>query len=557
MKNKHFITLIITAILILIYIPSQAISSDVFSVNCDKITGGITVTGESDKDGFEYMGIMITKHDVNNDQLTESGMGANVIAMAQAVTENGRFSAVMKLPSQYETGEYNAFITPTSGSTICINFQYYNPNDRAIALNKLNSYTQQESQNFISCIEDAMDIFELTPAYYASNGFDRQELARVMIEIRPENGYASIEQFNKVFYSVEYLIILNSIEKADEVTEFIGKNYEKLGTDVRFNSLKTNVKKIISGQILTADTTTPEKLNALLAEQMPLISFKQAEYWNYYEDYLSLFGDSFALGSDYRKKLSAVSIESVCKGMYLSRSKYESVADIYDDYKAVIDSLYKEKNTSHSTGSGSSGGKSGGVSYPAAYADTEQSQSVDNTASFADLDGYKWAKEAIEGLQKDGVVSGFGNGEFRPYAYVTREEFVKMLCGAFDIKDETASPDFDDVPANAWYYPWIKKAFSGGIVNGIEENNFGTGKNVTRQDLATMAFRAAKLKGTTLEGGELDFSDNSEISAYAYQAVAALVKSGIVSGTDANKFEPLSFATRAETAKILYLLRSK
>ena len=57
----------------------------------------------------------------------------------------------------------------------------------------------------------------------------------------------------------------------------------------------------------------------------------------------------------------------------------------------------------------------------------------------------------IEALAAREIVNGVGNGCFEPNRSVTRAEFAKMLTEAFDLVDEKAETDFDDVSEDKWY----------------------------------------------------------------------------------------------------------
>ena len=83
---------------------------------------------------------------------------------------------------------------------------------------------------------------------------------------------------------------------------------------------------------------------------------------------------------------------------------------------------------------------------------------------------------------------------------------------------------------------------------------FGTGAFITREDMAVIIYNCAKLKGITLKEGSLTVSDKNNISDYAKISVSALLNSGIVNGTGSGEFNPKGFATRAEAAKMIYML---
>lgn len=150
------------------------------------------------------------------------------------------------------------------------------------------------------------------------------------------------------------------------------------------------------------------------------------------------------------------------------------------------------------------------------------------------------------------MINGFGDGTFKPGNKVTREEFVKMLVTAFDLEGDT-DLKFKDVDSTHWAYEYIKKAVSAGVVNGISDTEFGINTAISRQDMAVMAYRAAKKVGklNNIEPDKNNFSDESDIADYAKDAIAYMKSAGIINGVGENMFNPLGTATRAETAVVI------
>ena len=165
---------------------------------------------------------------------------------------------------------------------------------------------------------------------------------------------------------------------------------------------------------------------------------------------------------------------------------------------------------------------------------------------FKDLSGFDWAKDAINNLASKGIVNGVSDSSFNPGGEVKREEFVKMIDTLYTANAEAS--EFTDVNQNEWYAPFINKAVSAGIVKGMSDTVFGLGKGVTREDMAVMILRALKLEANT--SGDA-FSDDSEISSYAKEAVYTLRSKGIISGTGNGNFEPKRIMTRAEAAVLI------
>lgn len=185
--------------------------------------------------------------------------------------------------------------------------------------------------------------------------------------------------------------------------------------------------------------------------------------------------------------------------------------------------------------------------------DEEETQTIkQNNGAFSDIADVEWAKDGIEALSEKNVLSGTGDGRFEPNAPVKREELAKMIVAAFDFSGKENAKSFSDVSDSEWYAEYIAVSNSNGIVNGMDEYSFGTGNNITREELAAMLYRAALLKQKAFEGKKTDFADMSDVAEYAVEAVASLSGAGIISGMENNTFMPREQATRAQAAKLIW-----
>jgi hypothetical protein len=177
---------------------------------------------------------------------------------------------------------------------------------------------------------------------------------------------------------------------------------------------------------------------------------------------------------------------------------------------------------------------------------------------FSDVMKDRWSCLYIESLAKSGIITLPPDALFYPGREVTREEFVKMITGAFSCIDESAEVDFSDVSVSDWFYSYVASAYNQGIVNGISDTEFGSGLKITRQDMAVMAYRAVQKFGRRLDNTDSGerFADDEYIRDYARDAVYAMRAAGIISGTGNGAFEPDMYATREQAAKIIYYLSS-
>ena len=168
---------------------------------------------------------------------------------------------------------------------------------------------------------------------------------------------------------------------------------------------------------------------------------------------------------------------------------------------------------------------------------------------FEDVPPYHWAFKDVTKLQNLNAISGGGNGKFNPDSNITREQFLKILIDGFCIFNEEADINFADVKSGSWYEPYVKTGIATGIVTGKSESTFGIGENITRQDACVMIVRAMVTASDA--NANINFADNSEISAYAKDAVAFLTSKNVISGFDDNTFRPKQLCTKAQAAKII------
>lgn len=174
------------------------------------------------------------------------------------------------------------------------------------------------------------------------------------------------------------------------------------------------------------------------------------------------------------------------------------------------------------------------------------------TTGFLDLDGYGWARDAIEALSAQGVVNGDGNGGFLPNAKITRGDFMLMLYRAYDLQ-AVGGESFPDVPADSYYAQAIAAGKALGIAQGSGGSFRPTG-SISRQEAMTLLYRALQAAGKDLDGsaGALDaFADGDAVADWAVEGVSALVHAGVIQGSE-GRIDPDGTMTRAEMAVALW-----
>lgn len=226
-----------------------------------------------------------------------------------------------------------------------------------------------------------------------------------------------------------------------------------------------------------------------------------------------------------------------------------------DELKRAIDALIPRLSLGNGSGNGtgsyggnSSGGGGGGATvYVPVNEDT-------NKRIFSDLEGYDWAKAAVEVLAENGIINGKTSDTFAPGDYISREELVKMLVSIFGIYDDNAISDFNDLNGH-WSAPYIASAQKYGLVKGVSDKSFGTGMPVNRQDMAVLCYRFMNAFTVKMELTETEeFKDIDSISDYAKEAVTVLKNARVINGKENGVFAPNDYCTRAEAAKVLYYI---
>lgn len=206
----------------------------------------------------------------------------------------------------------------------------------------------------------------------------------------------------------------------------------------------------------------------------------------------------------------------------------------------------------HTGSSGGSGGSGSSVTIaPSTPINNENTSASgdEEKEMFSDVGEEHWAYRDIYYLNKINVLSGDGEGRFNPDKAVTREQFVKMICEAFDYELTSAETEFSDVLSGAWYEKYIAAAVARGIITGTGADTFGVGRQITREDMCVIINRAlGENSAGDLEGS---LSDIDEVSVYAKDSVIYLNSIGVINGFSDGSFRPKNECTRAQAAKII------
>lgn len=174
-------------------------------------------------------------------------------------------------------------------------------------------------------------------------------------------------------------------------------------------------------------------------------------------------------------------------------------------------------------------------------------------STFNDLEGYDWAKDAIETLVAKNIANTIGENQYGPGKNITRADFAMFLIRTLGLSAENTE-NFADVAADAYYAKDVATGRALGILKGVDAQNFNPGAEISRQDMMTICARGIEVAEKMIadEVSALDgFSDKDAIRDYAVDAVRKLVSASIVVGDDTGKINPFGNTTRAEAAVIM------
>lgn len=173
---------------------------------------------------------------------------------------------------------------------------------------------------------------------------------------------------------------------------------------------------------------------------------------------------------------------------------------------------------------------------------------------FGDVKSADWFYNDVKYVYEKGMMAGTAADVFAPNATTTRAMIVTILYRLEGSPAVTGTSAFVDVPAGQWYTDAVNWAAANQIVKGTSATTFAPNDSITREQMAAILYRYAQYKGydvtkkTDLSG----YSDNSQVSAYAKDALAWANAAKLINGVTNTTLAPQGNATRAQVSAILH-----
>ena len=172
---------------------------------------------------------------------------------------------------------------------------------------------------------------------------------------------------------------------------------------------------------------------------------------------------------------------------------------------------------------------------------------------FDDVPEGHWADKAIHNAAALELVKGVGNNKFDMVSPMSRGQLATVLHRLSQGKTDYETT-FQDVAEGKYYTEGVAWAAKAGVVTGYTADIFAPEDVITREQLAVMLARYAKLIGmdTKADAKSLDqFADGKNTGSWAVDGVAWCVENGILQGKGGNVLDPTTNVTRAEVAVML------
>lgn len=171
-----------------------------------------------------------------------------------------------------------------------------------------------------------------------------------------------------------------------------------------------------------------------------------------------------------------------------------------------------------------------------------------------------FAKDEINQLYKDGIISGDTNGNFNPKDKIKRADFAIMIHRTLALKydyifDISEMKSFVDIMPEMYFYPQVMALAATDIMKGYGNGFYKPDNYITREEVSVVVSKLIDIvQKQNASDKDINFIDRDSISDWALPYVDKAIEFNILSGYPDNTFKPQNNITREEVAIIIYKL---
>ncbi len=179
-----------------------------------------------------------------------------------------------------------------------------------------------------------------------------------------------------------------------------------------------------------------------------------------------------------------------------------------------------------------------------------------NSVSEKTLDWSKassWAAATMQRAVDAGLLPGILKGADMTKP-ITREEFCELAVLLYEVSTAQSAMPAAHNPFSDTQNQQILKAYDLGITSGISADTFSPGAFISREQMAGMLYRTARVIAPTADysaTGLKSFHDQKSISSWAVEGIQYLSAKGIFTGDNNGNFLPKSMATREAAVAVV------
>ena len=167
--------------------------------------------------------------------------------------------------------------------------------------------------------------------------------------------------------------------------------------------------------------------------------------------------------------------------------------------------------------------------------------------------------EAVDYMVGNGYMNGMADDQFGPGLQLTRAMMVTILHRVAGLPSTESELIFTDVPENAYFTDAVIWAYENGITDGVSLDKFAPDKALSRQEMVTFLYRFAGYMNydRTATADLSGFTDAGSVKQFAVVPFQWAVAEGIITGTSDTTLDPLATTTREQVVLVVYRLLSQ